>query len=407
MIRKDNYNMNTVIITYGWCRVSYAVLRCLAEHGLRVVAGSPIGASMAGSSKFASGRFSYPSPYVDPEGFVEAVSAAAHKFGASVYIPVHEEVLGAARLKDRFPKDLIIPVAPYETLMTAYDKELTMRSATAAGVSIPQTLFVPSLDVLPSLAEEALYPVMVKLRKSNSAKGVFRFDSKEDLLLRYPKIVHDMKIRNDSLPIIQQYIPGKVYAVSMLFNSGKMVSKFVRKNIREKTYGGGTCTKCVSVINPVLEDEARHMLESLSWHGPAMMEFKYDEAVGKSYLLEINPRYHGTTDHDIMSGVPTPWYQYLLATGRAAEIPSGMSYRLGYTSRWFIGDIIGIIDNFRNMRNSAERFRYIREVFTFDEDNSMDFKVDDPMPFFAEAWFYLEKFIRTGSRNPIDEGMLG
>jgi predicted ATP-grasp superfamily ATP-dependent carboligase len=362
---------------------------------------------MAGSSKFAAGRFSYPSPYVNPEGFVEAVSAAARKFGASVYIPVHEEVLVAARLKDRFPKDLIIPVAPYEILMTAYDKELTMRAATAAGVSIPQTLFVPSLDVLPSLAEEALYPVMVKLRKSNSAKGVFRFDSKEDLLFRYPRIVHDMKLRNDSLPIIQQYIPGKVYAVSMLFDCGTMVSKFVRRNIREKTYGGGTCTKCVSVTNPVLEDEARLMLESLSWHGPAMMEFKYDEAGGKSYLLEINPRYHGTIDHDIMSGVPTPWYQYLLATGRAAEIPAGMSYRLGYTSRWFIGDIIGIIDNFRNMRSAAERFRYLREVLTFDEDSSMDFKADDPMPFFAEAWFYLEKFIRTGSRNPIDEGMLG
>ncbi|MCD6582589.1 MAG: ATP-grasp domain-containing protein, partial [Desulfuromusa sp.] len=222
---------------------------------------------------------------------------------------------------------------------------------------------------------------------------------------QYSDVVRRFKLDPDSLPIIQQHIPGTVYAVSMLYDHGKMISKFVRKKLREKTYGGGTCTKCESVSIPTLELYAQKMLEGLNWHGVAMMEFKYDEVTDRGFLLEINPRYHGTIDHDIQSGIPTPYLQYSVAVKK--DVTPLIEYKLGFRSRWILGDLIGSIDHMSKSEGLKERLKYLAELLSFDEDNYMDLKRDDLKPFWVQLWFYLSKFLRTGSRNPIDDGMVG
>lgn len=397
--------MDKVIITHGWCRTAYAVLRCLKQYGVEVFVGGPEGAMMAGSSRFAAGVFHYPSPYSNPEGFVGSVVKAVRQVGAKVYIPVHEEILAVGRFRDRFPEDLKIPITTYNNLLRAYDKSSTMDFAEKIGVPVPKTYYPASLSEIEEIAEKSTFPCMIKLRRSNSAKGVFRVDSKEHLLSRYKEVLDAFPVAENSLPIIQDYIPGVVYAVSMLFDKGKPVSKFVRKNLREKTYGGGTCTKCVSVKNPTLEGYAEKMLTGMNWHGVAMMEFKYDEETDRALLLEINPRYHGTIDHDIQSGVPTPYLHYLLATG--GQLPEIQEYKTGLRSRWFLGDMIGLLDHMSRSKTMRERFSYLGKILRFDEDNYMDIKRDDLKPFFAQCRYYLGKFVRTGSRNPADENMLG
>jgi len=394
-----------VIVTYGWCRVAYAALRCLAEHGIEVIVGGPEKAMMARSSRFARGSFVYPSPYLDPVGFVDRVAEAAAQYDAGVYLPMHEEIIAVAQYRDRLPKDLLLPIASYNQIMTAYDKGLTMSHAEAHGIPTPRTLHPDSVGSVPELAQQITYPAMIKLRKSNSAKGVFKVAAPEELVSRYGEIVSEFHVDKDSLPLIQEHLSGTVYAVAMLFNHGKLRSKFVRRNIREKTYGGGTCTKCVSVKNPTLEGYAEKMLTSLNWHGVAMMEFKYDEKTDRGYLLEINPRYHGTIDHDIQSGVPTPYLQYRMAID--GDVEPVVDYRLGFRSRWLIGDMIGILDHMAKSQGLGERLRFLGSILRFDDESYMDLKRDDLKPFFTEAWFYLSKFLRTGSRNPVDEGMVG
>jgi predicted ATP-grasp superfamily ATP-dependent carboligase len=396
---------NRVIITYGWCRVAYAALRCLSAQGLEVIVGGPQKQTMAGSSKFAFNSFVYPSPYTDPEGFVRKIAEVAVEFDAGVFIPIHEEVIAVAKYRDLLPSDLIVPISSYDQIMTAYDKGLTMGHAAKVGVSIPDTIHPESIDNAIAIADELEYPVWIKLRKSNSAKGVFKINTADQLKHRYPEIVDEYINDPECLPIIQQHLEGKVYSVSVLLNRGELVTKFVRKNIREKTYGGGTCTKCVSVSMPVLEAEAEKMMTSLNWHGVAMLEFKYDEVSEKGFLLEINPRYHGTIDHDIQSGVPTPYLHYLVGT--QAELPSIPEYKIGFSSRWLIGDLIGVLDHLSKAKTFREKLSYLGKICKFNEDSYMDIKRDDLKPFFVQSWFYLSKFIKTRSRNPVDDGMVG
>ena len=394
--------MSTAIITYGWCRNAYAAVRCLSRHNVKVIVGGPEKIMMAGCSRYAEETFTYPSPYTQPEQFIRIVSEMAKRYDAQVYIPIHEEIIPVAKYRHLLPENLAIPISSYESIITAHDKGLTMTHAESIGVPVPKTFQPKDIDDVSKLARGITYPVLIKLRRSNSAKGIFKVTNPEELKIKYREVVQAFDLHAESLPIIQAFIPGNVYAVSMLFNKGKMITKFTRKNIREKTYGGGTCTKCVSVINRVLEDYAERMLASLNWHGVAMMEFKYDEHTGEGFLLEINPRYHGTIDHDIACGIPTPYFHYLMDVN--GDVDPLLEYRLGLTSRWILGDLIGMIDHLPKTNN---RFDYLKQILRFDEDNYMDLKRDDLMPFFVQAFYYLKKFIRTGSRNPADDGMLG
>jgi len=395
------YN-DRVIITYGWCRVAYAVARCLAQENIKVIVGGPEKNIMASRSKYTFASFTYPSPYVDPQGFVQAVIKASNRYKANIFIPIHEEIFATARYRGIFPQNFVIPISSYENIVRAHDKALTMQYAESIGIPIPKTFYVKKIKELRPMSEEIRYPALIKLRKSNSAKGVFKVENYESLVSVYSDVIKRFNIGNESLPIIQEYIPGEVYAVSTLFNRGELVAKFTRRNIREKTFGGGTCTKCVSIENKLLEGYAEAILSRMKWHGVAMLEFKYDEKRNIGYLLEINPRYHGTISHDIEAGMRIPYWHYLIGLGKDVKVDS--HYKLGFKSRWIIGDFISLCNHIPKTNN---KLQWLKDFVTFDEDNYMDLKKDDIKPFLYQSIYYLKKFLQSGSDNPIDKGMLG
>jgi predicted ATP-grasp superfamily ATP-dependent carboligase len=158
----------------------------------------------------------------------------------------------------------------------------------------------------------------------------------------------------------------------------------------------------VSVDAPEMLAATRKIFTHLGWHGVASCEFASSPRTGKSYMFEINPRYWGTLPFDIDCGVEFPWYHFLVATGQ--EIGNLPSYPRGKKSIWILGDLIGFLEHFSSWKKLLPQ---LKEYMPFDIDYYMDFKKEDPYPFLQQAWYYLEKFIKTGSRNPIDEGMIG
>jgi predicted ATP-grasp superfamily ATP-dependent carboligase len=67
---------------------------------------------------------------------------------------------------------------------------------------------------------------------------------------------------------------------------------------------------------------AERMLEALSWHGVAMVEFKWDEATDTFWLLEINGRFWGSLPLALACGVDFPYYLYQVAIGETPEPPA-------------------------------------------------------------------------------------
>jgi predicted ATP-grasp superfamily ATP-dependent carboligase len=154
-------------------------------------------------------------------------------------------------------------------------------------------------------------------------------------------------------------------------------------------------------VYPILEDVAQQLLAHLGWHGVAMVEFKYDPETKKYWLMEVNPRFWGSLALAIASGVDFPWLLYCLATD--GDVEPVFQYRIGITARWLLGDMLAFIDCFKKYKSKI----HLLKDFIFCKDSTYDdFHWDDPLPFVVESLYYFSKFLKTRSRNPVDEAML-
>ena len=393
--------MPQILISYGWNRIAYIIARSLGNRGINVFIGDSNKFSMAGFSRFAKGRFSYPSFYQHPKQFIERLIGIIKEIQADVYIPTHEETLIVAKYIELFPSEVIIPIAPFNTLLLAHNKRRLLETANNIGVHIPQTFEINSLDELSLLSKKVIYPVVIKLNQSNSAKGVFYTNNPEEFVDTYLDVVQQFKIDRDNYPLIQEHVTGEGWGVSMLYNRGELRAKFTHQRLREKTHTGGTSTRRISAVNPMLEEAAQRLLNHLKWHGVAMVEFKYNPESQKYWLMEVNPRFWGSLALAVAAGVDFPWLLYRMAT--EGDIEPVLQYQTGVTARWLLGDMLAFINHFKHYKSKIQLIK----DFLFCKDNIYDdFHWDDPLPFVVEALYYFSKFLKTGSKNPIDEAML-
>ncbi|PWT77363.1 MAG: hypothetical protein C5B60_02900 [Chloroflexi bacterium] len=85
-------------------------------------------------------------------------------------------------------------------------------------------------------------------------------------------------------------------------------------------------------------DYALRLLQHVSWHGVAMVEFKIDQDRGVPLLMEVNGRFWGSLQLAIDAGVDFPYLLFQLATGQPIQLPPN-GYRIGVKSRWLLGDL--------------------------------------------------------------------
>ena len=192
-----------------------------------------------------------------------------------------------------------------------------------------------------------------------------------------------------------------MYAASALFYKGKYITGFVRRNLREKDYFGGTCTKCESIKREDLLSYTKQILTHIQYTGVVIIEYKVDEENNNIWAIEANPRYWGTTSHDIDCGIEYPYYQYCLANN--IDFVPQLDYPEHISSRWLIGDLIGLINT---TKHSNRKIKNILQYINLREDYYMDLKKDDIKAFLAESYYYLSKFIKYRSTNPVEDNMI-
>jgi len=403
MIKKTSGNNIDVVITYGWNRVAYNILRSLSLKNLKVAVGDAFNIAMAKRSKYCCYSFSYPSFYRNPKGFVESLKTTFKLLNPTVYFPVHEEIFIVAKYINEFDKmGTKIPIHNFQSLKSVHKKDLLHKIANQLNIPTPITFKPKNLSDLKNIWNEIgkKKKVVVKLVNSNSAKGVFYVTSYEDLLKMYVSIIEKNNLEVEEYPIIQEFVKGDGYGVSMLFNKGKLRAKFTHKRLREKIATGGTSTKRISVKNPVIEEYAEHLLTSLKWHGVVMVEFKFNEDEKKGWLIEVNPRFWGSLALPIHAGIDFPYLLYKMAVD--GDMEPVLDYKEGIIVRWILGDILATMSYVKTKRS----LKPLKDFFSFKEEKFDDLYKDDLAPFFVECIYYLSKLIKTVSLNPIEEALL-
>jgi predicted ATP-grasp superfamily ATP-dependent carboligase len=391
-------------VTYGWCRVSYVILQSLARRGVEVHVGDASGLAMCRFSRESASFSPYRSPYRDPEGFVDDVASAMRRTGARVLIPGHEDALVIARHRDRLPADSLVPVGDAGLLARVVNKWHVAEMARDAGVAVPETFKPESRDELLARARDFPYPAVVKTQLGNSGKGVFVVRDSDECVARFDATVSDFRLAPESWPIVQAFAEGKGYGVCLLYNRGELRAAFAERYVRCKEGDFGTSVFRESVAAPALVAEARRLMDGLGWHGVAHLDFIYDEATGRSALIEVNPRFWGALDLAVRAGVDFPWLLYRMAV--EGDVEPVTEYRTGVTSRWIVGELLHEFNLARRGRIVAAA-RTLGAILRTRPSGYDDFRLRDPVPLAAEMLYYGSRFLATGSTNPIDEGMIG
>ncbi|MCL6494104.1 MAG: ATP-grasp domain-containing protein [Ignavibacterium sp.] len=344
-------NKIDVLLTNAWDRIGYNVLRGLAGKGLNVALGTDNYLGMAYYSHYCSAKFIHSNYKLSEKNFIEDVTNAIQKFQASVYIPTGEEVFAVSRNLEHFKNlNIKIPVSDINTLEKLNNKILSYEVAKSAEVPVPDTIVPQTLDEIISFIKQSGRRAVIKKGWSRSAQGVFILNGDEnENVIR--KMISGNKLEFGKF-IVQRYVSGETYGVSLLMNKGEPRAIFTHKRLREIIKSGGPSTLRVSTKNHLLEEYAVKLLSRVKFHGVAMIEFKYDERTKQAWFIEVNPRFWGSVGLAVNAGVNFPYFLYKMAIN--GDVEPVLNYREGIKAKWLLGDISAITKNIFSVKTISE-----------------------------------------------------
>lgn len=368
-----------VIVTYCWNRVGYNILRSLSSKGLKVWAADTSRYNICSMSRFCSGSFVYPDPFIYEDEFITTLLQKIEELHPRVLMPTHDEGIIIARNRNKFPKNLIIPIESAEKLTRLSNKRIATELAGQAGVPVPATY--TKIEDIPN------YPVVFKTVVGNSAKGVYFPKNQEELA--------QLQAENkDAEVLLEEWLKGCDICVDCL-RWNDFFQATVYRALVTKTEGGGTTTQREIISMPELEEFARKFLHSVDYNGVCGLDFRYDKESGRLGFIEMNARFTGGLASPIAAGFDIPYMLYTLATGSRCK---RAQVRIGTSTKWILGDVITLVGRILSFKLKKEELCKIAKFSGFDAFD--DFRTDDKKAILGEMSYYLSKLIKNRKLNP-------
>jgi predicted ATP-grasp superfamily ATP-dependent carboligase len=370
-----------VLITDGNFKHTLAAVRSLGKRGIDVTVLSHIKLSISFFSRYCSHHVIAPDPEHDPL-FKDFLLDLVRKNRFDVLIPVSfAAVMQVSEIRDELVKYVHVPLAEGDALGIAGNKNRTIQYAGKNGICIPRTWYPRNDSEADTISHEVTYPAVIK---GSEESGFVRYaNSPEELAEKYRMI-------EKYSPVIQEYIAGEGYGFFALYNHGSARAIFMHRRIREYPVTGGPSALAESIFDPGLRDAGIHLLDSLKWHGFAMVEFKKDKKTGKFVLMEINPKLWGSLELAITSGVDFPYLTCKMAI--EGDIDPVLTYRTGIKFRWLFP-----ADLFHVMTNPRQLPQFIRDF----KDRSIRYDIDiyDITPTFMQIGMTVAEFMIRVKQN--------
>jgi predicted ATP-grasp superfamily ATP-dependent carboligase len=372
-------------------RSALAATRSLGKRGLVVVAADETAQTLSGASRYCHETTVYPSPYEHSLDFIETLRREVIRRRINVIFPM-SDVTTRLLLEHRDVfRDVRIPCPPAEAFDAVSDKwELYLR-ARELGIPVPPTALVRSRTELAAITQGMAFPLVIKPPRSRMMSGnrwiapPVRYarsaDELEALAVEESFAAHPL--------LVQECVPGRGQGVFGLYAAGKVVTFFAHQRLREKPPSGGVSVLSESVpVDSRLREISQRLLDSVGWHGVAMVEFKVTPG-GMPYLIEINGRFWGSLQLAIEAGVDFPWLLYRIAVDEPVETVE--EYAVGVRNLWLLGDLDHLYLRLREHGGLAEKYRAVRAFLGMFESGTRHEvnRWDDVRPFLREAARYL------------------
>lgn len=396
--------MGEVLVTDGNQRSTLALTRAIGRQGILVTVAEKEIPCLSSRSRYCSGTLVYRPPSSNPDGFVEDILKELKNRSYDLLIPMTDlTAFLVSESKKQLSRYTRIPLPDKEIFQKACDKAEVLRLAQENDIPIPRTCFVKSFDEIKNLSKRLSYPVVVKPVKSKILTGNGWVHAGVDYAHSADELIYKCQNQNVlfPLPLIQERITGAGCGVFALFNRGKPKAIFSHRRLREKPPSGGVSVLSESVpVDPLMKRYATCMLEKLSWHGVAMVEFKVDQKDYQPKLMEINPRFWGSLQLAIVSGVNFPYLLYKMTM--EGDVESVREYEVGVKNRWLLGDLdhllARLLKSNKKLNLPSEfpsRWKSWWQFLRFSERN-LKYEVltwEDSRPGFFELKEYLKGFV--------------
>ena len=311
--------MGRAIITFarGWHAL--AAVRSLGHHGIEVYCGEEGPFAPCFFSRYCAGSFQYPSVSREPEAFVDFMVEKVRELKPPdgepyVLMPMHKETWLIARHRERFDPHIQVPLTSFENMNQVHDKGRLATLAGELGIRTPRTWQFRSMDEVYRAVPDMPLPAFLKVREGAAGVGLEKVDTAEQLVATFKKFVDGFKLEPDEYPLIQEFVDGRDYCVTTLFDRGRCVAKMTYHNVRSFPRGTGAGALRETVELPEAEEAAVSLLSQLDWHGMAQLDFRQAPG-GPPYLIEVNPRFFGGLHQAIAANVDYPHLLYRLACG--------------------------------------------------------------------------------------------
>lgn len=318
--------MKTVIILDGHLRSALAAVRSLGAAGYQVVCGSHRRTGLALFSQHTHRRFRYPSPLQSLVGFQQAVAAMTRQYDDPIVYA--------------FSDATFLALNHSEHIAIAFDKRRTVVLAQELGIPVPRTS-----DALPTQFPAVIKPRhTVCWREDRGVRSDVHIIASTDEAAR---VWHQLEQDTGETPFSQEYISAIEYGVAVLCDHGRIIARCVHRRVRSLSPSGGASAVRVTVdAPPGIMESAEKLMQRLSWHGVAMIEFRVGTADRVPYLVEINGRFWGSLALAQYAGVNFSGLYAELMQGYPISAPE---YRRDVYARYLLGDILHLVRSPRSL----------------------------------------------------------
>lgn len=378
-------------------RKTVACTRALAKSGFWVAVGGDAFWGQAFYTRSLSRRVHIPHPGLGIPRFIEAINEHIVRDHCDVVLPMNDyTTVALTRNRDSLAPEVATALPPAKALDVAGDKLQTQALAQGLGIETPHTFAVKDEGDLREFSAQLEYPCVFKLRRGSGAVGMQVIQTRDQLLDTYqtPRGPSDMAFDREHV-LVQEYVPGEVHDACVVCEHGEIRAGLTQKRLRAYPAEGGIGTVVETTQEPELLDRARTLLQALRWHGPAQVEFKIDPQTGRTWLLEINGRFWGSTGVAIRAGINFPLLTCKLAL--AEDLGSSPEYAVGLRYRFpFPFSLLALAEK-------GSRRQSLRDFFAPRRDTFSDLMWSDPLPLIAEVLYIGRRAWQRRSLRPVKQ----
>ncbi|MBU3671915.1 MAG: ATP-grasp domain-containing protein [Sinobacteraceae bacterium] len=356
----------TVLLTLGRLPKALEIARALAAAGCRVVVAEPFKRHLTGASRAVARSVVVHSPVDDHERYLTDMQRVIEEEGVGLVVPVSEEILFAAALRDRLPDSVRVFSMPFATLRALHDKYSFIGVCAAAGVAAPQTRALDSPDAQ-ALADAC--PTVVKPVASCSGRGVQFLERGA----RLPSVTEPC--------IVQEFCAGQLLSTFSVARHGQVLLTV--------TYRGavmqGTVAVCFERIDtpPPVAQWVERFVGHCGFDGFISFDL-VQQAEGLVHGIECNPR--------ATSGIHFVDPEGLATAILHPEQPSTLRYREERLLQQFYPCLTETQKSMFTER-FAHNFRCLRRA------RDVTWSLSDPWPWLSmplSSWTIIEQALRRG-----------